>query len=166
MSNQLIPQSRRSFLKGAAYTSLLSLGGLSSLAFATNGVAKKNTVTAINSAGTSSSAISVTQQNMLDRETITLINQSDKLAMVDALKPISLEQLNGSLVVNVNQIESEARNGMIAISPGEHIIFDIKAAAADFTNVDRLPMTNLAVNHLQITSEHSIFNRIVPVQLA
>ena len=133
MSNQLIPQSRRSFLKGAAYTSLLSLGGLSSLAFTTNGVAKKYTATAINSAGLPSSAISITQQNMLDRETVTLINQSDKLAMVDALKPISLEQINGSLVVNVNQIESEARNGMIAISPGEHITFDIKATAADFT---------------------------------
>ena len=103
---------------------------------------------------------------MLGRETVTLINQSNKLAMVDALKPISLEQVNGSLVVKVNQIESEAQNGMIAISPSERITFDIKAIAADFTNADKLTMTGFSANQLQITSEHSIFNRIVPVQLA
>jgi hypothetical protein len=166
MSNQSIPQSRRNFLKGAAYTSLLSLGGISSLAFATNGAATKDTATSIKSAEVSNSGISVTQQKILDREKVTLINQSNKLVMVDALKPISLKQVNGSLVVKVNQIESEALNGMVAISPSESITFDINAVAADFTNVNSVSMTNLARNHLQITSEHSIFNRVVPVQLA
>ena len=166
MSNQSIPQSRRHFLKGAAYSSLLTFGSLSSLAFATNGFTKKDTANFIKSAGLTSSGISVTQQSMLDRETVTLINQSNKLVMVDALKPISLEQVNGSLVVKVNQIESEACNGMIAISPGEHITFDIKATAADFTDEDKLSMTGFSGNQLQISSKHSIFNRIVPVQLA
>ena len=166
MSNQSIPQSRRHFLKGAAYSSLLTLGGLSNLAFATNGFAKKDTANCIKSAGLTSSGISVTQQNMLDRETVTLINQSNKLIMVDALKPINLEQVNSSLVVKVNQIESEAHNGMIAISPNERITFDIKTIAADFTNLDKLTVTGFSANQLQITSEHSIFNRIVPVHLA
>jgi hypothetical protein len=85
--------------------------------------------------------------------------------MVDALKPITLEQVNGSLVVKVNQIESEAFNGMIAISPSERISFDIKTVGTDFTNAKILPSAKLNGNHLQITSEHSIFNRIVPVQV-
>ena len=159
MSNQTFTQSRRHFLKGATYTSALSLGGLSSLAFTASGTATIN-----KSSELASSGISIMQQKIFDKETVTLINQSDNLIMVDALKPISLEEVNGSLLVKVNQIESEAFNGMIAISPSERISFDIKATGADLTNSDTLSLTNPAGNHLQITSEHSIFNRIVPVQ--
>jgi hypothetical protein len=159
MSSQTITQSRRNFIKSATYTSLLSLGGLSSLAVAVNDTAPLK-----KSAEVSKSSIRVIQQKMLGRESVTLINQSNKLLMVDALKPISLEQVNGSLVVKVNQIESEAFNGMVAISPSERITFDIKEIGADFTNTDVLPLTDLARNHLKISSEHSIFNRIVPVQ--
>ncbi len=155
MSNQLFTNSRRNFLKGAAYTSVLSLGGLSSLAFATNDVATNlNKSAEIASCSISSiNGISVIQQKTMDKETVTLINQSHKLIMVDALQPITLKQVNGSLVVKVNQIKSKAINGMIAISPNERISFDINTVDA-----------NLEENHLQITSEYSVFNRIVPVQ--
>ena len=158
-SNQTFTQSRRNFLKGAAYTSVLSMGGLSSLALAADGAATLNKSAQVSSCAISSiNGISVIQQKMLDRETVTLINQSDKIIMVNALQPINLEQVNGSLVVKVNQIESEAFNGMIAISPSERISFDI-------VDADILPSKNLDGIHLQITSEHSVFNRIVPVQL-
>ena len=66
MSKQTFTQSRRHFLKGVAYTSALSIGGLSSLAFATGTCAK--------------------QQKTLDKETLTLFNQSDKTVTLDAYK--------------------------------------------------------------------------------
>ena len=159
MSNQSITQSRRNFLKGIGFTSALSIGGLSSVAFAASG-----TATLSQPSGSASSDISIMQQRLFDKKTVTLINQTDKLVMVDALKPIRLEQVNGSLVVKVNQIESEALNGMIAISPSEHISFDIKEIGTDFANTDIFPMTNPTGSHLQITSEHSIFNRVIAVR--
>lgn len=165
MSNQTFTPSRRNFLKGAAYTSALSLGGLTSLAYAAEHLDGTKTTTLNKSAELADSGISVIQQKTLHGETVTLINHSDKMVMVDALKPITLEQVNSSLVVKVNQIESEAVNGMIAISPSERISFEIKAVGEDLTNAKILPLANLNGNHLQITSEYSIFNRIVPVQV-
>lgn len=42
MTNKTFTKSRRNFLKGAAYTSALSLGGLSGLAFAAKTTAADN----------------------------------------------------------------------------------------------------------------------------
>ena len=97
------------------------------------------------------------QQKTLTGETVTLINQSDKIVMLDVLKPVSLEQYNGSLIVRVNQIESEAFNGMIAISPSERISFDIKTVDFNDSYADTLSLAHKDQNHLQLTSEHSIF---------
>lgn len=163
MTNKTFTKSRRTFLKGAAYTSALSLGGLSGLAFAAKNTTADKMASA--SAEMANSGISIMQQKTLTGETVTLINQSDKIIMLDALKPVSLDQFKGQLIVRVNQIESEAFNGMIAVSPSERISFEIKSVGSDFTNADILPLENLDENHLQITSENSTFNRIVPVNI-
>ena len=169
MSNQPLNKTRRHFLKGAAYVSALSIGGISNLS-----LAAKSTKAVENSANTLSgdrilgnSDIKIIQETLFDREKVTLINQSGKLQMLDARQPISLQQLNGSLVVTVNQDDANSTNGMVLMSPNERFTFDVKAIGIDVGNADNLPtLTNLAENKLQIISQHSVFNRIVPVQLA
>ncbi len=165
MKNKTFTKSRRNFLKGAAYTSALSLGGLSGLAFATKSSASDKAIGVKAAAELTDSGISIMQQKTLTGETVTLINQSDKIVMLDALKPVSLEQFNGSLIVRVNQIESEAVNGMIAISPSERISFDIKLVDFNESYADTLALAHKDQNHLQLTSKHSIFNRVVPVHM-
>ncbi|WP_299871252.1 twin-arginine translocation signal domain-containing protein [uncultured Cocleimonas sp.] len=166
MTNKTFTKSRRNFLKGAACTSALSLGGLSGLAFAAKATASEQALGAKTSADLVNSSISIMQQKTLTGETVTLINQSDKIVMLDALKPVSLEQYNGSLIVRVNQIESEAFNGMIAVSPSERISFDIKSLDFNNSYAGALQSSHTDQNHVNISSEHSIFNRVVPVQMA
>lgn len=165
MSNQINTQSRRSFLKGIAYTSVLSLGGVSGLAFASNKIATNLNNSVASCSISNINGISIIQQKMLGKETVTLINQSNKMLLVDALQPIALEQINGSLVVTVKQIESEATNGMIAISPNERISFDIKSVNNNSTKEKIESLANAQQNHLEITSEHSVFNRFIPVKI-
>lgn len=163
MSNQnTLIKSRRNFLKGAAYTSAFSIGGMSSLAFALNG---DTATTADKNAGLANNNISIMQQQMLDKETVTLFNHSDNPVMLDSLKPIHLEQINGSLVVKVNQINSDtaAFNGLIQISPRQRITFDITTMRADFTNSDIFPIPTLAGHDVLLSSEHGAFNKVISV---
>lgn len=172
---QTLDKTRRGFIKTVAYTSVLTLGGLHSLAFArkssvtlesTLGLSNKNG--AVNNPDTlSNSGIRIIQETKFDREAVTLINESGKLQQLDARQPISLHQIMGKLIVTVNQNDIEAMNGMVLMSPNERFTFDVKAIGLDVSNTKTdLPMlTNLAENQLQISSHHSVFNRIVPVQL-
>ena len=166
MSNQLHDQTRRHFLKGTAYVSALSMTGLSSIAFA----AKSKTLDAdalTNERFLGDSGIRIIQETLHDREKVTLINQSGKLQMLDARRPISLHQIDDALVVTVNQNDAEAVNGMVLMSPNERFTFDVKAIGIEVADASDIPtLTNLAENQLQIVSEHSVFNRIVPVELA
>ena len=171
MSNQLFDQTRRRFLKGAAYVSALSATGLTATGL--TGVAfanKKQTITAdaiIDEKILGDRDIKIIQETLNDREKVTLINQSGKLQMLDARQPISLHQINGALVVTVNQNDAKATNGMVLMSPNERFTFDVKAIGIEVAETHNIPtLTNLAENQLQIVSEHSVFNRIVPVALA
>ncbi|MEH6456427.1 MAG: twin-arginine translocation signal domain-containing protein [Cocleimonas sp.] len=172
MSNQYLNkgfnQTRRHFLKGAAYVSALSVGGLSSVAFAIKGTATldKSADSLLGDRILGDSDIRIIQETLFDREKVTLINQSGKLQMLDACKPISLYQANGTLVVTVNQNDADAVNGMVLMSPNEQFTFDVKAIGIELSEAIDMPtLTNLAENELQITSQHSVFNRIVPVEL-
>ncbi len=161
-SKQILDQTRRHFLKGAAYASALSIGGVSSLAFA----AKNNTIVNNSADLSSNNGIKVIQETLFDRESVTLINESGKLQQLDARQPITLLQTDGSLVVVVNQNDAKAVNGMVLMSPNERFTFDVKAIGIDVSNTNNLPaLTNLAENQLQITSQHSVFNRIVSVSV-
>ena len=150
MSKQSNALTRRNFLKGAASLSALSIGGL---AFAGQSIPA---VDALSVNGIfSDSGIKIIQETLLDREKVTLINQSDKLQMLDVRQPISLHQANGALVVSVNQDDAEAVNGMMVMSPDQRLTFDVKSMGIGTSK-----------NQLQISSQHSVFNRVVPVQAA
>ncbi len=158
--------SRRSFLKGAASVSALSIGGLSSLAFAGQSASAISGNSMRGDRILGDNGIQIIQETLFDREKVTLINQSGKLQMLDARQPISLHQANGMLVVTVNQDDAAAVNGMIVMSPDQRLTFDVKAIGIEVAEDMGLPaLTNLAENQLQISSQHSVFNRVVPVQV-
>ena len=161
-AKQIVDTTRRHFLKGAAYVSALSIGGVSSLAFATSNNAMVNNSEDL----TTNNGIRIIQETLHDRESVTLINESGKLQQLDVRQPITLLQAEGTLVVKVNQNDAKAVNGMVLMSPNERFTFDVKAIGIDLSNTSDLPaLTNLAENQLQIVSQHSVFNRIVPVSV-
>ena len=169
MSTQNNAISRRSFLKGMAYTSALSVGGVSAVALAgkpSSAIDADLTSQAMASKIPDNGDIRIIQETVFNREKVTLINESQKLQMIDARRPVSLYQANGKLVVRVNQDEAKATNGMLVMSPGQNLHFDVAAFGIEINEDMDLPaLTNLAENELQIRSKHSIFNRIVPVQV-
>jgi len=168
MSNQIVNKTRRKFLQGTAYVSALSMTGLSLTAFTNSALADSSKEELLADARIlGDSDIRIIQETLNDREKVTLINQSEKLQMIDARKPISLHQADGKLVVTVNQNDADAINGMVVMSPNEHLTFDIKSLGTDLNNKVNSPaLVNLTENQLQISSEHSVFNRVVAVELA
>ena len=112
--------SRRSFLKGAASVSALSISGLSSLAFAGQSASAVDAISGNNVL--SGSGIRVIQETLFNKEKVTLINESGKLQMLDVRQPISLHQANGKLVVTVNQDDAAAVSGF-AYNQGFYNLF-------------------------------------------
>ena len=161
--SQLSNQSRRNFLKGTVYTTALSvgaIGGLSSLAFA-NSVGSKAKSDAITS--TNDSDINIMQQKMLHKEAVTLFNKSDDAIMLDALHPIKIIRVNGSLQIKPNYIESSACCGMIMILPRQRIAFDIQTTGGHFSSAEIQDVSKLDGQQLHVTSEHFAFNKLIPV---
>ena len=158
----LTNQSRRNFLKGAAYTSALSVGGMSSLAFAISGD------TAVKTKGNtdlSDNKISVMQQKMLHKETVSLFNNNDEAIMLDALQPVKIERVSGSLIVKPNIIESGAvaLTGMIMMHPRQRISFDIQTTGGVFSSAEIADASKLSGQQLHITSGNASFNKLIPV---
>ena len=155
--------SRRQFLKGAVYTSVLSIGGVSSLAFAINGNTTDAKVNTGQGSGFTKADISVMQQQMLHKETVSLFNNSDEGVMLDAKTPVTMERVNGSLVIKPNVVDAVALNGMIMMMPRERISFDIQTTGGIFSSAEVEDVTQLEGQLMHITSEHSAFNRLIPV---
>lgn len=137
MSKHTSTLSRRNFLKVAAYTSALSIGGLSSLAFATSASPDKDLL-----------------------KTVTLFNQSDKTVALDAWKPVSLEKVNGWVVVKINkaseQVINETSNQQaITLGAGQQLSFAVDSELA--------PMLKESGDYIVITNEYSSLNNMVPV---
>jgi hypothetical protein len=99
MSKQTNSLSRRQFLKGAAYASALSVGGLS-----------VSSLSSVAFAGSSK---------------VTLLNQGNKTVALDAAQPISLEKLDGWVAVKLN-MATETNNGQwITLAVGEQRSFTV-----------------------------------------
>lgn len=142
MSEQINTQSRRHFLKGATYTSALSLGGLSSLAFATEGKFKAN----LDNASTF----------------ITLFNQSDKTVALDASNPVSLEKINGWVLVKIKKASEQNildlnMDEIITLSAGQQLPFTIDSELA--------PLIKESGDLIVITNEYNALNNMVPVSI-
>jgi len=133
MSTNTKTLSRRNFLKGAAYTSALSVGGLSSIAYATSAPKKSS---------------------------VTLFNQSDKTVALDASQPVSLEKVNGWVVVKINKASEQSildlnTDEIITLTAGQQLAFDVDSELA--------PMLKESGDYIVITNEYSALNNMVPV---
>jgi len=100
-TNQL---SRRSFLKGAACVSALSVGGLSSVALANSVDAKLN----------------------LESGVITLVNQNTQTIVLDAKQPISFEKKNGWVMVKVNKASKADSAQVLNLDAGQQLSFTVE----------------------------------------
>lgn len=137
MSNQTnFTQSRRNFMKSTAALSALSVGGLSSVALANSADAKQYIVS-----GSDSSAV-------------TLLNQSAKTVALDASQPVSLEKVNGWVVVKINKA-NEQSTSQITLAAGQKRSFAVDAELA--------PMLTETGGDIVITNEYSSLDNMVPM---
>ena len=135
--------SRRNFLKGAAYTSALSVGGLSSIAYANCGNSAKGSMRASSSA-------------------ITLFNQSDKTVALNASNPVSLENINGWVVVKINKASEQSildlkTDEIVTLTPGQQLAFTVDSELA--------PMIKESDDFIVITNDYSALNNMIPVSV-
>lgn len=158
MSDQKFTPSRRTFLKGAAYSSALTLGGLSGIAMAGSAVSKRAT----EGYALPTCDISIMRQHTLGKEIVSLFNHTDKVVTLNSITPVGLEHINGSLLVKVNQIDDHTSNKVIKLKAGERLSFEVEAITKN-NSTESLPIPNVLAGHLKITSDHPAFNGIVPV---
>ena len=130
---------RRNFLKGAAYTSALSIGGVSGVAFAAN-----NNNSKVNAS---------TSQ-------ITLFNQSDRTVALDATQPVNLKKVKGWVLVEINKASDESilnlkMDEIITLSAGQQLAFEVDSELA--------PLLKDSGDHIVITNEYGALNNTVPV---
>ncbi len=152
----MINQSRRNLLKGIAYGSALSVGGLSTAAMALSGTnkTKKTSGTALPTCD-----ITIFQQQTSGKEIVSLMNLTDKTITLDSIRPVNLEHVNGSLSVKVNNLPG----GTLSIAAGERLSFDVEATSTIQTDENSLQIPNVLAGHLRIKSNHPAFNGIIPV---
>jgi hypothetical protein len=136
MSKQTNTLSRRTFLKGAAYTSALSVTGVSSLALAESANPKQYIVS-----GSSS-------------HTVTLFNQSAKTVALNASQPVSLEKVNGWVVVKINKAAEQSTTD-ITLAAGQSQSFAVDTELA--------PMLIETGGDIVITNEYSALDNMIPI---
>ena len=128
MSKQINTVSRRNFLKGAVYTSALSMGGLSGAALASSVTPNQFIVTDTTSAA------------------VTLMNQTVKTVALDATQPVSLEKINGWIVVKVNKASEAGSAQKLNLEAGQTLDLALDTAMAPMlANSTEQPVINRTV---------------------
>lgn len=156
----MINQSRRKLIKTLGYGMAITAGGASSLALASASEAKTDQVSAINSMTSAlpTCDISICQQQTNGKEIVSLMNITNETVTLDAITPVGLEHINGSLVVKLNSV----KGGAITIQPGDRFTFEIEAIGVPKKH-NELQIPNVLAGHLRINSDHPAFNGIIPV---
>ena len=153
----MINQSRRKLIKTLGYGMAITAGGASSLAIASASAGKAGTNNSIASA-LPTCDISICQQQTNGKEIVSLMNITNETVTLDAITPVGLEHINGSLVVKLNSV----KDGAITIQPGDRFTFEIEAIGIPQKH-NELQIPNVLAGHLRINSDHPAFNGIIPV---
>ena len=74
-----------------------------------------------------------------------------------------IERINDSLIVKPNLIDPEIFSEMITMQPRQRISFDIQTNSSTFNSPEILDVSLLKGQLLLISSEHSAFNKLIPV---
>ena len=159
-------QSRRKFLKSISYGGILAVSGLAtaSNAFSTSEGKGKADLASAFSTGiyNNQNGMTIIQQQLAEKEVVTLMNNTDRTINLDGEQPISLERVNGSLMVKVNTTHHD--EGAIAVLPSVRFTIDIEEVSANIINNSSL-VKNVMQNHAMISSDHSLFNQLIPVNI-
>lgn len=155
---------RRTFLKGLAYTSALSLGGISSFA-----MAKSN---ALSSDSSKNVALPTCDIHLLPTqntasETLSLFNHTDANVTIDGIDKVNLDDENKFLVVKVNRLDKQSGQDSVTLAPGETMEFLVSATSSDYQEYSALnaslELPNVLAGQLKVNSDHQAFNGIIPV---
>ena len=150
---------RRTFLKGLAYTSALSLGGFSSLA-----MAKSNTGTALPTCD-----IHMLPTQNTGSEMLSLYNHTDASVTIDGIDKVNLDDENKFLAVKVNKLDKQAGQNSITLAPGETMQFEVSAISSDFQDYSAengsLELPNVLAGQLKVSSNHQAFDGLIPVTI-
>jgi len=150
----MINQSRRKLIKTLSYGLALTASGASTLAMTSGKSLDKNLQTST----LPTCDISICQQQTNGKEIVSLMNLTNKPVTLDAITPVGLEHVNGSLVVKLNNTS----DGAMTIAPGERFAFEVEAISK-VQKHNELQIPNVLAGHLKISSDHPAFNGIVPV---
>ena len=153
-------QTRRKFIKTLGYGVALSAGGASSLAIAGCSTSRTDKATTIKTMASAlpTCDISICQQQTNGKEIVSLMNLTNESITLDAITPVGLEHINGSLVVKLNNVA----DGAITIKAGERFSFEVEAIGKTQKH-NELQIPNVLAGHLKISSNHPAFNGIIPV---
>lgn len=162
----MINQSRRTFIKGVAYSSALTVGGLSSVAMATDVLVTKESVAASSGTALPTCDISIPANQCMGTEILTLTNTTSGHVKIKSISSMGLQHINRHLAVKVNKLGKHAGKGQVTLAPGEQLSFVVAALSSDDAgnaNNKNLFIPNVLLGKLNIESDHSDFNGIIPV---
>lgn len=163
-------QSRRTFIKGVAYSSALAAGGVSSIAMATSNSSLKDTALSTNASSRGSALptcdISIAPHQTVGTEIVTLSNHTNSNVKFDNISGAGLEHVNKHLAVKVNKIGKHAGQRQVTLKPGEQLSFVVAAISCDDcgnANNKNLFIPNMLAGNLIIESNHPEFNGVIPL---
>jgi len=142
----MLNQSRRKFVKGAAYSSAFALAGLSSFAMTADALA--------------------TQVPSVDTEIVTLINHTASNVAFSSISLVGSSDIYQYLAIKENKLGSHTDQSIVTIAPGEQLSFVVAALSSNdeiYANNKNLFITDVLEDHLAIKSEHRQFNSIFPI---
>ena len=157
-------QTRRNFIKGVAYTSALSIGGISSLAMANSQKTADSVKT--QTTGLPTCDISIPQEQTIGTEKVTLTNHTNRNVTINSISGAGLEHVNKHLTVKVNNLGKHADQGIVTLVPGEQLTFLVAALCTDEcgnANNKNLFIPNVLAGQLSVSSDHPAFNGIIPL---
>ena len=153
---------RRTFLKGLAYTSALSLGGISSIA-----MAKSSASSATTALPTCDIHLLPTQH--VGSETLSLFNHTDTSVTIDGIDKVNLDNENKFLVVKVNKLDKQTGQDSVTLAPGETMEIKVSAISSDYQEYSAanasLELPNVLAGQLKVSSDHQAFNGVIPVTI-
>ncbi len=153
---------RRTFLKGLACGSALSIGGLSSVA-----MAKSSKQTISTGSALPTCDIHLLPKQHIGTEILTLFNHTKTNVTLGTITPVGLEHVNSYLAVKVNKLGKHAGQNTVTLVPGERLQFVVAAISSDkYGNTSfnsSLPIPNVLAGQLRVSSNHKDFSGIIPV---
>ena len=157
-------QSRRTFIKGVAFSSALAAGGISGLAMAADSKVSANVSTGGSALPTCD--ISIGPNQTIGTEIVTLTNHTSSNVRFDSISGAGLEHINKHLTVKVNKLGKHANQGTVTLAPGEQLSFVVAALSCDDcgnANNKNLFIPNMLAGQLTVSSNHPEFNGIIPL---